>query len=203
MIDEQDLEDIDELDSKSEKESILSKIDRRKNNIAAGGIICLSLFLIIIQNYTQIISIIIILLTLFLLKLNEEKPIIEHEPAKIFNDVANSFTGEQLGLRDIRYMDTFNVDLNRPKMRVQTISQDFILFLFNDRTLKPIGLLCKKKYKEGEVPLLDLYTSDIVEVDVPEIIRLSERDLYGQKNKELKFISDKAKKDYLKYKNSE
>jgi hypothetical protein len=201
MVDEE--ETLEELDTETEKESILSKINKKRNNIIVGAIILLSLVLIVIQTYTQIISIIIIVLTLFLLKLTDKQVIIEHEPAKIFNDVANSFTGEQFGIKDIRYTETFDVELNRPKIRIQTISQDYILFLLNDKTLKPIGILCKKKYKEGEVPLLDLFSSDVVEVDVPEIIRLSERDLYGQRNRELKFVSEKAKDIYKKYKNSE
>ncbi len=202
-MNDENIDNNEMVDDETPSETKLDKIKRYKNNIIIGLIMLLALVNIILNQNTDIESIITALLALSLIQLQNKKLEIEHEPAEIFNDVANSFSGEQFGIKDIRNMDTYNLELGRPKIRIQTISQDFILFLFKDKTYKPIGMLCKKKYKQGTVPLLDLYSSDIVEMDVPEIIRLSERDLYGQKNRELKIAQDLAKKSYLKYRKEE
>jgi Ca2+/Na+ antiporter len=189
---------IDEPEEDDEsKESIYSMMN--KNNVFVIAIFIIAIAIMLSNNLNIIFGLAIIVLSLLLLKIRGVEEPQEHEPAEVYNDVANSFTGEQIGITDIRKLNTFNTDLDRPKLRIQTISENFILFLWKDRTAKPIGMLCKKKYKKNTVPLLDLFTSDVVDVDVPEIIRLSERDLYGQKNRELKFARDMARRSYKNY----
>lgn len=165
------------------------RIIKNNKTILLVVVMCfLNVLLFLTSIFNNIVGILdfAIIIILFKITYNNDDDEL-HTPAEIFVDsLDKGINREQFGIPNLNEIERINKVAGRPNMRIQTINMDFILFMWNDNQHKPVAMLSKKIYKEQECPLLSLYTTEIVDMNVPEIIRIAERDLYGQRNRELR-----------------